>query len=237
MRFVLFGQSRSGSTLVVNLLDSHPDIVCEGELFNADWGYYRRQILRVAWRLPDPFLWNRLVRCRVAGYGAKILVYQVQSAPVLFGRLQRRGWKLIAITRRDMLRASLSKQVARATATWHRLGGVPSDHDSVAINPDLIIDELRRRHVWENVERQIMEELDHYSLEYERDLLLPDARSAALEKVVDYLGIRPAELETKLIRSDERPLGDRVANLEEILQAVEDSTWSPVLDRFDPGFL
>lgn len=235
VRFVLFGQSRSGSTLVVRLLDSHPDVVCEGELFNADWGYYPRQLLRVARRLPDPFLWNRLIRCQVNAYGAKILVYQVQNAPALFGRLQERGWKLIAVTRRDMLRAALSKQIARATATWHRRAGDPAVRDRVVINPDLVIEELRRRHAWEGVERQIMEELDHYPVEYGRDLGRPDARRAALEGVVNYLGVRQAELSTDLSRGDERPLGEGVANLEEILQAVAGSAWSEVLDRFEPG--
>ena len=37
IRFVLFGQGRTGSKLLVELLHSHPDIHCDGEVLN---GFY-----------------------------------------------------------------------------------------------------------------------------------------------------------------------------------------------------
>ncbi len=35
-KFVIYGQSRSGSTLLVELINTHPDVQCDGELFNED---------------------------------------------------------------------------------------------------------------------------------------------------------------------------------------------------------
>ncbi len=45
-KFIIFGQGRSGSTLLKQLLDSHPEITCEGELLNVEDKYVTNPLLR-----------------------------------------------------------------------------------------------------------------------------------------------------------------------------------------------
>lgn len=233
-RFVILGQSRSGSTLVVRLLDAHPDVVCEGEIFNADWGYYPRPLLAIGRRLPEPFLWNRRIRSRAEAYGAKVLVYHVEKAPVFFARLHQRGWKMIAVTRRDVLRAALSFGIGRATASWHRRTDDPIPDCHVSVEPELIIEQLSRRQRWKDLEQEVLARVPHHALEYERDLADVGTRTEAMRGVLDYLGLSQLELTTDLSPTDHRPLSDVVTNLDEILDRVAASPWAKVLERFDP---
>jgi hypothetical protein len=104
----------------------------------------------------------------------------------------------------------------------------------VTIEPELVLDQLARRHQWERLEQQVLEQVGHYRLEYERDLRNPHTRITAIEGLLDYLGVPQAELATNLSPSDHRSLTHVVTNLEEILDTVGRSPWSGVLDGFDP---
>lgn len=218
---------------MVHLLDSHSSITCEGEILNADWGYYPHWALRPGRRLPEPLLWARAVRVRTEAYGAKILLYQVHRATDFFPRLHRHGWKTIAVTRRDVLRAAISHGIGLSTSSWHRHAGDPSPAHKISVDSGLILDQLARRSAWDRVEKDILSRVPHLALEYERDLRDEKSRESTLDRVLDYLELPRAQLTTDLLPTDTRPLPEIVRNLDEILAAVADSPWAESLDRFD----
>src|SRR5262245_59649309 len=76
-RFVIYGQSRSGSTLLVELLDSQPNVDCDNELFNEVKEFRRRLISRLVKFCPYSYVDHKSRRCACDAYGFKFLVNQV----------------------------------------------------------------------------------------------------------------------------------------------------------------
>ena len=96
VRSVLLSQGRSGSSLLRDLLQSHPDIHFDNEIFAR----------RVAGRLVSPSLYidSRSRLFGLPAYGCKVKVYQLTdhrgvSDPEDFLKdLEERGWHFIHLT-------------------------------------------------------------------------------------------------------------------------------------------
>ena len=69
IRFVIYGQGRSGSSVLLDLIGSHPDVYCESEIFNE----------KVAARLLKPwdYLHARADLSPKPAYGCKMKIYQM----------------------------------------------------------------------------------------------------------------------------------------------------------------
>ena len=91
-KFVIFTVGRSGSGLLVNLLQSHAHVHCDDELFQR--------------KLVSPFLYlkskARLARKDVYGFKLNTYHFRIQKIeyPVEFvGKIQRAGYKIISLKR------------------------------------------------------------------------------------------------------------------------------------------
>lgn len=137
--FVLYAAARTGSNLLISLLNSHPQVLCHYELFNADGvftGLAEKHIPSKAdaWA-QDPALRDRDPEAfldRLYGLGAD---YPAQGFKLLAGQgrailgrsLADPRSKSLVLKRRDLLKVFVSGRVARKTGgwTWHdeqRLG-------------------------------------------------------------------------------------------------------------------
>jgi hypothetical protein len=59
-KFIIFSQSRSGSTLLKELLHSHPSVNCEGEILALSEGYIKNVLLlKILRRMPIPYFYIR----------------------------------------------------------------------------------------------------------------------------------------------------------------------------------
>ena len=128
--------------------------------------------------------------------------------------------KIIAAIRQDTLRAALSNAIGRSTSSWQRHidDRLPDHH--VSIDAQLVLDQLARRRRWSQLEEEVLARVPHHRLEYERDLRATDVRTAALDGVLDFLGLTKSNLTTDLSPSDYRPLSDVVTNLDEVLDSA-----------------
>lgn len=104
IRFVIYGQGRSGSSLLLDLIGSHPEVYCESEIFHR----------KVAGRLVNP--WDYLLaRADLAPkpvYGCKMKIYQVtedqgiEDPHRFMLDLHAAGWKVVHLVREGGSRTS-----------------------------------------------------------------------------------------------------------------------------------
>jgi LPS sulfotransferase NodH len=144
-KFVVFTVPRSGSTLLIKTLDSHPEIFCAGEIFYFSGKTYHPEHQYKFWRLP--FLSNKLhyllnypkllltlnkflnrfflsTAPTTKAKGFKIMHYQTLYTPKLFNYLKRNKVKVILLQRENILRNALSDLRARTTGIYHNEIGV-----------------------------------------------------------------------------------------------------------------
>lgn len=210
--FFILAQGRSGSRLLCDLLDKHPAIHCDMEIL-----YHPR-------RYPMRYVVGKRNRVRGAAvYGFKVKIYQLTrkqgiSEPRRFVEgLVGRGWKVIYLWRRNVLRQSLSVLMALQKGLWHA-----TEHDKrkieekVRIDPEQLLDKARVRVRRLEEERAVLDGVPHLTINYEDDLKDSAKRDAALRRIFRFLDVPPVRVETEMRRTSKDDVSAQIINYEEV---------------------
>lgn len=223
-RFVIFAQGRSGSTLLTDLLNSHPQIYCADE------------ILTWPRRWPQAFAAACSVGHRAEVYGFKVKLYQLTEAqqltdPGAFLRgMHASGWQVIHLRRQNVLRQALSAMVAEQRDVFH-LAVDAEGPAPVHIDVDNLLWRAQQRQEFGVAEEQALDGIPHLRLSYEDDLLEPAAQGETAGRVFSWLGLPPAAVSVRLRKIVPDELDRIVSNHREVLDAVIESPYAPLLER------
>lgn len=219
-KFVIYGQSRSGSTLLVDLINAHPDVHCDGEVLNADAGYLKSRIVLKAIRVyPLPYLQYRRWRFAEKDYGVKLFSYHPRFGSSVLSRLQQTGWKFLHVRRRDVVRQALSSIIAGKTGHYHRRKDSEEPSYTVSITTEELDKELAKRDRWASEELEMIRGIDHLDLHYEDDLARAQLWPSAMARVSTYLEITAFDVTTPSLRpTDDRTLGEVIENYDHLEQ-------------------
>lgn len=232
-RFVIVTVGRSGSELLVSLLNSHPEIVCEGEL------------LATTHASPTQFVRARAVEARLRGaraYGWKLLVGQFRNlrttgegdSDQLVHRFFQDGFGIIHLERRDHLQQSLS---------WHRAQQSGYHHDhlmTAAFAPEKVDPTTLLWATYANAEaseflKRLVAPLPHLHITYEDDLLKTSCHQATLDRVFAYIGLETAPAKTDLVKITPQQTRDMVTNWDEIVALFRHSRYSDLVSDDMPS--
>ena len=112
-KFLIFSQGRTGSTLLMDLLSSHPEIHCDGELL-----YYRVPF-------PAQFVKLKSALTLKKHFGFKVKIYQlveiqnIKDPREFIMEFYNRGWKIISLKRENLLRHVISFWFAEENKKYH----------------------------------------------------------------------------------------------------------------------
>lgn len=224
-RFVIYGQGRSGSSLLLDLVCSHPEIHRESEIFNR----------KVAGRLLSPWRYMnaRAVVSPKPVYACKLKIYQltedqgVEDPAAFLRRLHEEGWRIVYLVRENLFRKSLSLAVAEARGKFlDRRGQGPVELDAVTVAPDELLRIMRERERWGRAEAEALDGLPFLRVTYERDLSDPTRHQDTADRIFDYLGLSRVEVETTFRRTSRPRISDYIANHEEIFEALQRSEFA-----------
>ena len=224
-KFFIYTHQRSGSTLLVNLLDSHPMIDCEGEL-----------ILDPMFS-PMSYLFKRQRTSRAEVFGFKLqphhFTYQNINNPESFLKgLAKLKYKTIILKRRNVFRAALSLLYAINSGKFHRdnrFGEVQSD--KIFIEPDDLLENIQWiEHNIELLDRYA-DSNPHMELIYEDDLLNNVSHQGTANRICDYLGIPKANVESNSVRLMPGDFSPYIENAEEIKEIIRKTKYARFLEE------
>ena len=225
-RFVVFGRGRSGTTLLVSLLDGLPSLRCEGEILH-DYVPF-----------PHVHVLGRSLRYGGRGYGCKLLSYQVRDVqtaldtPRTFLRTFHHddGFQVLYLRRTNLLRHALSNIRARRD-TFHRTAdeGSPS-RPPLHVDPEHVVEWMRSSEALAAYEQKLLEDVSYLSLTYEDNLRDPDAHQSTVDTVCEYLGVEPARVATSHQKLAPRSLRAGVANYDELARHLRDTPYEQYLN-------
>jgi len=224
--FVIFGIGRSGSTLLVSLLNDHSAIHCDGEIFSHKHAFnWRRPLRSLRLRFPIPYLALRkfmLQRTESPSvYGFKLLVQQTLYPERLVPQLHQLGWDILYLERLSIFSITISALVARHTRRFHsRQGQIEPDIAPFVVAPEQFMDVLRERVQVSQRSLEIVAALPHLHLVYERDLASPDFWPATIARICTYIGTEPPTrpVATQLQKPWSRPYSELIVNYSELVQ-------------------
>jgi LPS sulfotransferase NodH len=229
VRFIVIAIPRSGSTLLTGLLDAHPDLRCEPEIL-------RRRMPGVRVRR---FIEGRAVAVRiqkrVRGYGCKAVVEQVTDLPeaersTFISGLQRRGFHIIVLRRRDVLASAVSALQALQTGKWHYRVGTEVPSGSIVIEPADLFKALEQRARERAFLDTAIEGVPHIALTYEDDLATPPAQQATLDRLCSAFGLPSAPADPRFVRVGTEEVPARIANYDEVMEALRQSPFAALAE-------
>lgn len=230
-KFTIFSLDRSGSTLLGSLLNAHPAIHCDGELFNPDHWRARPQRWLLPWlqHYPRPYIGLRTLAAaygrRVAAYGFKLKMDQLAATAAILARLQRNGWQLLYLERLSLFDQTISALVASHTNRYHqRVGAEESLLAPFVIPPSTFQAALQSRVARLRQCELIVATLPHLKLVYEEDLQAASAWAATVACICTYLHLplAPTPVTTTLRKTWRQPYCELISNYTE-LQAIAES--------------
>ncbi len=234
VRFIIYGQGRSGSSVLLDLIGSHPDVYCESEIFN------RKVAARLIW--PMRYLQARAALSPQPVYGCKMKIYQmtddqgIEDPHRFMQDLHSEGWKVIHLVREDLFRKALSLVVAETRGQFldrrqDSGGGV----SSIRIDPARLVAAMRERRSADEAEQAALEGIPHIRVTYESDLLDAANHQAVSDRVLAYLGLESAPVETRYVKTSRSRVSDYVSNYAEVREILTQTEFASYLPAPEPA--
>ncbi len=227
-RFVIFTIGRAGSELLVTLLQSHPGILCDGEIFHKPRTLSNQVILR------------RSTRARLHGqaYGFKLLTHHASTVrpldPVGFVRsFHERGFRMIALERRDWLQQSISS-VRSMQAQLHDTREARGRFAPIHVDPVAVLAALYLIEGAVTFLRSALAEVPTLSLVYEDDLEDEEKQRRTIDRICSELGVPPAAVHTNLVRITPRTAAEQVENFDEVADLISRTRYRRFLEADVP---
>jgi len=223
-RFVIVSGPRTGSELLRELLDSLPEVQCEGELLREE---VRRPLAFLNGRAALGGLGHQAWGCKILdSHLNERLTASQPRGDQLLAALVADGWTIIHLRRRDLLAQALSFQRAME-GQWHFRqdpGFTPFEADPVKLIALLYSLDGNARWLEDQLAR-----VPHTVISYEDDLRPPDRREEALARLGSLLGVSHHGAATDLRAGAPPRLEERVTNLPELVRVLEQTRFASLL--------
>jgi len=233
-KFVIFSQGRTGSTLLVDLLNNHPDIQCDDEILNVQLSGKRI--------FPILFVKAKANLNKKKVYGFKVKIYQLNNLNLMKSHpdqnkdpkkflinLYKSGWKIIYLTRKNILRQVISSHIAEKRGSYHhRTTEGKLALPKMYIDPKEILIQIKNREGYKDFEEEILKHIPHLKIIYEEDLLVNKQKT--LNKIFVYLGLDSYPVKSNLVRTSKKNLKDYIINYKELVKSISKTQYRYFLE-------
>ena len=225
-KYLVFGPGRSGSTLLANIMGTHPDILGDKEA--------------LAHKRPFPSYYveckARLAARQHAVYGFKMQhnhleVQGVTDEQAFIDRFSQNGWRHIFLYRENYVRQAISLLTARARDVWHIDNTNPKPR-KVIIDPDAVLDQsvaIERSH---GIYRRLLNGKSFLEITYENDLIDTAAQHKTCQKLADHLGVdNRFSVDVGLKKTVSGDLSETIENFSEVREKLAGTRFEQWCDR------
>ena len=216
---LIFGQGRTGSTVLESLLASTGYFRSRGEMLNTD---FRGEAL-----FPLRFVEGERKRS-----GSQRLLCHMKpkhltidrSRPVrdtadFLSELDRRGWRFLHLSRRNTFEHALSELVAE------RRGYFKTDdvEESLQIKVDCndLINRMNDMVQQAEVERSMLGAIDRIQVVYEDDILEPSAHQQTIDRILEKIGLESRPVSTEFRKVNTHPPSELIVNFAEVVERLQ----------------
>ncbi|WP_444897735.1 Stf0 family sulfotransferase [Microbulbifer sp. EKSA008] len=224
-RFIVLTRSRTGSNLLISLLNSHPQIEADGEIFSKLNGKNYKTVLSKAF--PKQPL-------NIKAKGFKIFYYHPQddhSCGIWEKLKSMNDLHVIHLKRENILRTLISRKVAGVQDVWaiksDQASSTPSKEVSVSFTEDELRAEFKRTRDWEENGENNFKNHPLLSITYEE---LVNNRSGTFRKITEFLDVQHIEPKTRLKKQNTKTLRESIKNYDELKSEFSKTEWAPFFE-------
>lgn len=250
-KFILLGTQRTGTTLIRTSLDSHPDILCCGEVFELgrnpyrnDDGYWSYSTRSVYHRLRSGLLPGTVAKeylerlffdQRYSAVGFKLMLSQCKAKPFIWPLLTQYELKAVLVIRRNALKTLISRRTAAASGVYHISNTLKAksavrswnarkihlDSTSLLLELESIVSE---RDQWRSLIGNTFELLEVYYEDYTKD------QDSMNSKLQNFLNVNEYPLKSDLRKVNPDKLEQILGNFGEVRQVLEGTKFEEFLN-------
>ncbi|MFB6231480.1 MAG: Stf0 family sulfotransferase [Salinibacter sp.] len=241
--FIILGHGRTGSTMLVSMLQSHPKCVCYSELFHPHspkWFYEHINFLHGKDGLRneghDKFLKKYVYKrtpTSIKAVGFKVLYCNINEGSATSmsgeGEIKRTlrymkdiGVKVIHIKRKNKLKRFVSMKMANKRKKWviKKRGGI-SDRTKINVDTEEMLRSMERHFKLEKEKEKIFSCFDYINVSYENLCEKKDD----IEKIQNFLGLPVRSLRASTARTRRRSLREVIENYGEVIEALRSTKY------------
>ncbi|MEM6641571.1 MAG: hypothetical protein AAF616_01215 [Bacteroidota bacterium] len=214
-KFVLFGRGRSGSSLLTDILNSSDQIFCDKEILN-------RPVLNA-----PKFIENRRKFHKTDLYGFKLLSYQLREIvrtqdprAFLHHLVLSEGYKMVFMSRRNLLRQTLSKHYSRFRNEWHSTNAEVK-RPMMKVDIQLLLKHLGEGEDLALFEKNVIDGLEYFEIVYEDDLATSASQKEVVDRLSSYLGVEKFAFTNSYKKITGEHISDFVNNYGELESALK----------------
>jgi len=221
--FVIYGRPRSGTTVLVRLLDQVPQVQCDGELLH----FFLLNPVGFLSRLP------KRVQPDVAAYGVKLIsfhlteIQRIRRPLAFFDKLAARDYAVLHLTRNTWDQTLSLAKAHKSSYYKNRPGGKPAQ--TLRLEPARFLELLRWNDAMLAYENRVMAHVPHLPVTFENDLSSAELHQPAIDRICTYLGTTSAPVKAKSPRTGGKDGLLAVENLDEVAAYVQQSDLAHLL--------
>lgn len=244
-RFAIFGVQRTGTTLLMSLLDQHPDIVCVGELFQYRTENVQHGIRRFRAYVHDSPRRRVLDLIRFGGIvhdyldtvypmfdtsvsGFKIMLDQIIRYQPVLTYFTRNQFKIIHVVRSNILRTHISRLRARQSGIYH--SAQPIAGSMIRVPVTSLLQDLSQLSA-DNARLTMLVSalgLPCHATTYEK--LCGEQWSAEKRRILEFLGVDPEiDLSPTSVKLTPDDLELVIENYDEVVRVLKSTPYDPYL--------
>jgi len=243
--FVIVSMQRSGSGWFETLLNSHPNISSNGEIFNrVDRRENISSILQTLDKLYNlDWLTSAAKNDCTAAFGLKWMLNQgiLENHDDIVSYLNKKGVSIIFLFRRNTLRQVISVLANDYDKDAKQLNGTHKSHVHSKEEAEILakfkpkLDTSTLIANIRNIEKAIKDCLDHFKSTRHMILYYEDiiGNSNALSRVQEFLRVPVRPLMSRQVKIHTRPLPDLIKNWEDVSSKLNGTEFAHLLDGSD----
>ncbi|MFC1680651.1 hypothetical protein ACFL1S_02510 [Pseudomonadota bacterium] len=234
MRTVIFGQGRTGSSVLENLISSTGHFRGFGELLNVE---------RVG-QINYPFRYVQGVSKWYAhtNFICHVKIYQLtrnRKKPVDPGKflqkLSDNCWKIIYIRRENVIKQVLSGLVAMRRGAYHKLDD-RSEEWKLNVDCGDFVERVSRRLRFTEQEELALEGIEHEVVVYERDLEDSSVHQQTIDRILGKHSLEKRPVSTAYRKINTLAMPELIANFSDFEACMKGHGWEAFLEYPQPDF-
>ena len=214
-KFLIFTVGRTGSSLLVSLLNSHQDIECHDELL-------RKRIFS-----PNYYIHCKEYLSKKENFGFKLNTYhfgiqKINHPQEFVSKLYKLDYRIINLKRRNIFRQVFSHMYALYRKKFfHKKDQGEQELPPIFIDTRELDKELAFFEKHFQIEEKIINSFPNLCIHYENDLLENEDHQITVDRICDYLGIQHARVYSNHVKTTPKDLSIVIENYEEVFDYIK----------------
>jgi LPS sulfotransferase NodH len=228
---MILSTGRDGSTLLVDLLNNHPEIFCDPEIF------LRREPVKLIF--PGLYLRGRSKNAAKSNrsiYGFKLKIWQlnhdnfINNPEEFLKKMHKKGWSFIFLKRENLLKLALSTYVANKENIWEVKKNQNYSVRKIPVEIKSFLNTLRNVERVNQLNTNFFKNIPHLELIYERDLEDEANHQSTLNTVFNYLNIDSCKVKAGYKKKLKAPLYELIENYSEFYDYFTNTNYAGYLE-------